>query len=104
MDNLMDAESQPTDDEVTTTKENPGHANPNSVLLTLSWGFFGVGAYLLYWAISGWYGESRADDAKLAFAILLGVLVFPLGLFVRRWAHREFAKALGSTLTPGSPW
>ena len=104
MENLMDAESQPTDDEVTTTEENPGHANPNSVLLTLSWGFFGVGAYLLYWAISGWYGESRAEEPKLAFAILLGVSAFPLGLFVRRWAHRGFTKALGNTLTPGSPW
>ena len=94
MENRMFAESQPTDEEVTTTEENPGHANPNSVLLTLSWGFFGLGAYLLYWALSGWYGESRAEEAKLAFAILLGVLAFPLGLFVRRWAHRGFTKAL----------
>ena len=100
----MDAESQPTYDEFTTTEENAGHAKPNSVLLTLSWGFFGMGAYLLYWAISGWHGENGAIVAKLAFAILLGVLAFPLGLFVRRWAHRGFAKALGNTLTPGSPW
>ena len=47
MENLMDAESQPTDDEVTAAEQNPSPANPNSVLLTLSWGFFGVGAYLL---------------------------------------------------------
>ena len=100
----MDAESQPTDDEVTATEETPDHTNPNSALLTLSWGFFGVGAYFLYWAISGWYGESGAHEAKLAFAILLGVLADPLGLFVRRWAHRGFAAALDNTLTPGSPW
>ena len=51
-----------------------------------SWGFFGVGAYLLYWALSGWYGESSGEEAKLAFATLLGILAFPLGAFVRRWA------------------
>ena len=104
MDNLMDDESQPTDDEVTTTEETPSHTNPNAALLTLSWGFFGMGAYLLYWAISGWHGENGANEAKLAFAISLGALDFPLGLFVRRWAHQGFAKALGNTLTPGSPW
>ena len=31
----MDAESQPTDDEFTTTEENPGQTNPNSVLLII---------------------------------------------------------------------
>ena len=56
----MDAESQPTDDEVTATEHNPSAANPNSVLLTLSWGLFGVSAYLLYRAVSGWYGEDNA--------------------------------------------
>ena len=91
----MDAESKSTEDEIAPTEQIPSVTNPNSVLLTFSWSFFGVGAYLLYWAISGWYGESRAEEAKLAFAILLGVLAFPLGLFVRRWAHQGFTKALG---------
>ena len=91
----MDAESQPTDDEVTTTEENPGHANPNSAQLALSWGVFGVGAYLLYWAVSGCYGESLAGRVKLAFAIVLGALAFPPGLFVRPWAYLGFTKALG---------
>ena len=100
----MDAETQSTEDENTPTEPIPSAKNPHSVLLTLSWGFFGVGAYLLYWAISVWYGEGGANEAKLAFAILLGVLAFPLGIFVRRWAHRGFTKALGNTLTPGSPW
>ena len=100
----MDDESQPTDDEVTTTEETPSQTNPNSALLTVSWSFFGVGVCLLYWAISGWYDESGVNEAKLAFATLLGVLAFPLGLFVKRWAHQGFAKALGNTLTPGSPW
>ena len=100
----MDAESKSTADEIAPTEQIPSVTNPNSVLLTFSWSFFGVGAYLLYWAISGWYGESKAEEGKLAFATLLGVLAFPLGLFVRRWAHRGFTKALGNTLTPGSPW
>jgi hypothetical protein len=100
----MDAESKSTEDEIAPTEQIPSVTNPNSVLLTFSWSFFGVGAYLLYWAISGWYGESKAEEGKLAFATLLGVLAFPLGLFVRRWAHRGFTKALGNTLTPGSPW
>ena len=100
----MDAESQSTEDEITPTEQTPIATNPNSVLLTFSWGFFGVGSYLLYWAISGWYGESRAKEPKLVFATLLDALAFPLGLFVRRWAHRGFTKALGNTLTPGSPW
>lgn len=60
MENRMDAESQPTDDEVTATEHNPSAANPNSVLLTLSWGLFGVSAYLLYRTVSGWYGEDNA--------------------------------------------
>ena len=95
MKNSMDAESQPTDDEVTATEHNPSAANPNSVLLTLSWGFFGVSAYLLYWALSGWYGEDNAEEAKLAFATLLGIVMFPLGIFVRRWAYQGLTKALG---------
>ena len=91
----MDAKNQSTEDETAPTEQIPSDTNPNSVLLTFSWSFFGVGAYLLYWAISGWYGESRTDEGKLAFATLVGVLAFPLGLFVRRWAHRGFTKALG---------
>ena len=104
MENRMDAESQSTEDEITPTEQIPNVTNPNSVLLTFSWIFFGIGTYLLYWAISGWYGESRAEGPKLAFATLLGVSAFPLGLFVRQWAHRGFTKALGNTLTPGNPW
>ena len=91
----MDAESKSTEDEIAPTEQIPSATNPNPVLLTYSWSTFGIGAYLLYWAISGWYGESSAEEAKLAFATLVGVLAFPLGLFVRRWAHQGFTKALG---------
>ena len=91
----MDAKNQSTEDETTPSEQIPSDTNPYSVLLTFSWSFFGVGTYLLYWAISGWYGESSAEEAKLVFATLVGVLAFPLGLFVRRWAHQGFTKALG---------
>jgi hypothetical protein len=46
-----------------------------------------MGAYLLYWAISGWYGADNVEEAKLAFATLLTIVAFPLGVFVRRWAY-----------------
>ena len=55
----MDAKNQSTEDETTPTEQIPSATNPNSVLLTFSWIFFGVGAYLLYWAISGWYGDKQ---------------------------------------------
>ena len=46
MDNLMDAESQSTEDEITPTEQIPNVTNPNSVLLTFSWIFFGKGQIL----------------------------------------------------------
>ena len=61
-------------------------------------------AYLLYWAVSGWYGESSGEEAKLAFATLLGILAFPLGAFVRRWAYHGFTKALGGATEGAGPY
>ena len=95
MENLMDAESQSTEDKITPTEQTPIATNPNSVLLTFSWGFFGVGSYLLYWAISGWYGESRAEGGQTGILYLTGRIGLPA---------RIVCETVGSSRIHQSTW
>ena len=90
----MGTEQHSTEDEETIEDQNRTPEKPNSVLMILSWCTFGLGVYLLYWAGMGWYSAS-GSEAKLAFATLLGILAMPVGVFLRQWAYRGFAKALG---------
>ncbi|MFL2541938.1 MAG: hypothetical protein ACJ0UT_08210 [Candidatus Latescibacterota bacterium] len=86
MEDCTEAGTPPPEAEQNATEHTPHSATPNPILLTLSWGFFGMGGYLLYWAVSGYYGAVDTKEAKLAFATLLGIAAFQLGVFVRRWA------------------
>lgn len=100
----MEAGTPPPEAEQNATEHTPHSATPNPILLTLSWGFFGMGGYLLYWAVSGYYGAVDIEEAKLAFATLLGIAAFPLGVFVRRWANHGFTKALGGATDATGPY
>ena len=65
---------------------------PNSALLVLSWGAFFIGLYFLYAAGLGYY-EDNVTEAKLAITILLGILTYPVGKFLRKAAHQGFRDA-----------
>jgi len=92
----MGTDQHSTEDEETIEDQNRTPEKPNSVLLILSWGTFGLGVYLLYWAGLGWYSAS-GSEGKLAFATLLGILAMPVGVFLRRWAYHGLSKAFGET-------
>ena len=62
---------------------------PNSSLLVLSWGVFSIGLYFVYAAGMGYY-EDNVTEAKLAITVLLGILAYPVGMFLRRAAHHGF--------------
>ena len=65
---------------------------PNFALLVLSWGLFSIGLYFLYAAGMGYY-EDNVAEVKLAITILLGILTYPVGMFLRKAAHHGFRDA-----------
>ena len=74
---------------------------PNTALLALSWGVFSIGLYFLYTAGMGYY-EDNVTEAKLAVTLLLAILTFPIGVFLRRSAYHGFREAFKDFLSPGA--
>ena len=72
---------------------------PNSALLVLSWGMFSIGLYFVYSAGMGYY-EDNVTEAKLAITVLLGILAYPVGMFLRRAAHHGFRDAFKTMGVP----
>ena len=72
--------------------EAPIPRAPNFALLVLSWGMFSIGLYFLYAAGMGYY-EDNVAEVKLAITILLGILTYPVGMFLRKAAHHGFRVA-----------
>ena len=76
-------------------KQSP---KPNSGILDVSWAVFGVGTCYLTWAIMGWerlyYDEGSVDEGKPAFATLVSLLLFALGVFLRRTAYHGMKKTI----------
>lgn len=72
----------------------------NSALLVLSWGAFFIGLYFLYAAGLGNY-EDNVTEAKLAVTLLLAILTFPIGVFLRRSAYHGFREACKDFLSRG---
>ena len=84
-----------------TVKDQPsGHRAPNSAVLVLSWGVFSIGLYFLYAAGMGYY-EDNVTEAKLAVTLLLAILTFPIGVFLRRSAYHGFREAFKDFLSRG---
>ena len=83
--------------------EAPIPQPPNSAVLVLSWGVFSIGLYFFCAAAMGYY-EGNVTEAKLAFTLLLGILTYPIGIFLRTAAHRGFRETIRSLKdTRGSP-
>ena len=82
--------ADPTQDRI--EDEAPIPQAPNFPLLVLSWGVFTIGLYFLYAAGMGYY-EDNVTEAKLAITILLGILTYPVGMFLRKAAHHGFRDA-----------
>ena len=80
--------------------EAPIPRAPNSALLVLSWGMFSIGLYFLYAAGMGYY-EDNVTEAKLAVTLLLAILTFPIGVFLRRSAYHGFREAFKDFLSRG---
>ena len=80
--------------------EEPIPKVPNSALLVLSWGVFSIGLYFLYAAGMGYY-EDNVTEAKLAVTLLLAILTFPIGVFLRRSAYHGFREAFKDLLSRG---
>ena len=66
---------------------------PNTALLVLSWGVFSIGLYFFCAAAMGYY-EGNVTEAKLAFTLLLGILTYPIGMFLRTAAHHGFRETI----------
>ena len=75
--------------------EAPIPRAPNSAVLVLSWGVFSIGLYFFCAAAMGYY-EGNVTEAKLAFTLLLGILTYPIGMFLRTAAHRGFRETIRS--------
>ena len=73
---------------------------PNTTLLVLSWGVFSIGLYFVYAAGMGYY-EDNVTEAKLAVTLLLAILTFPIGVFLRRSAYHGFREAFKDFLSRG---
>jgi len=73
---------------------------PNTALLVLSWGVFSIGLYFVYAAGMGYY-EDYVTEAKLAVTLLLAILTFPIGVFLRRSAYHGFREAFKDFLSRG---
>ena len=80
--------------------EAPIPRAPNSAVLVLSWGVFSNGLYFLYAAGMGYY-EDNVTEAKLAVTLLLAILTFPIGVFLRRSAYHGFRQAFIDFLSRG---
>ena len=80
--------------------EAPIQRAPNSALLVLSWGMFSIGLYFVYSAGMGYY-EDNVTEAKLAVTLLLAILTFPIGVFLRRSAYHGFRQAFIDFLSRG---
>ena len=80
--------------------EAPIPRAPNFALLVLSWGTFSIGLYFLYAAGMGYY-EDNVTEAKLAVTLLLAILTFPIGVFLRRSAYHGFRQAFIDLLSSG---
>ena len=75
---------------------------PNTALLVLSWGVFAIVLYFVYAAGMGYY-EDNVTEAKLAVTLLLAILTFPIGVFLRRSAYHGFREAFKDLLSPSDP-
>ena len=73
---------------------------PNTARLVLSWAVFSIGLYFLYTAGMGYY-EDNVTEAKLAVTLLLAILTFPIGAFLRRSAYHGFREAFKDFLSRG---
>ena len=73
---------------------------PNSALLVLSWGVFSIGLYFLCAAGMAYY-EDNVTEVKLAITVLLGILAYPVGIFLRRAAHHGFRDAFRDMMERG---
>ena len=73
--------------------EAPIPRAPNSAVLVLSWGVFSIGLYFFCAAAMGYY-EGNVTEAKLAFTLLLGILTYPIGMFLRTAAHHGFRETI----------
>ena len=73
---------------------------PNSPLLVLSWGVFSIGLYFLCAAGMAHY-EDNVTEVKLAITVLLGILAYPVGIFLRRAAHHGFRDAFRDMMERG---
>ena len=71
---------------------------PNSALLVLSWGVFSIGLYFLCAAGMAYY-EDNVTEVKLAITVLLGILAYPVGIFLRRAAYHGFREAFKDFLS-----
>ncbi len=80
--------------------EAPIPRAPNSAVLVLPWGVFSLGLYFLCAAGMGYY-ESDVAETKLAVTILLAMLTFPIGVFLRRSAYHGFRQAFIDLLSRG---
>ena len=80
--------------------EAPIPRAPNSAVLVLSWGVFSVGLYLFYAAGMGYY-QGDVAEIKLAVIILVAILTFPIGVFLRRSAYHGFREAFKDLLSRG---
>ena len=66
----------------------------------MSWGVFAIGLYFVYAAGMGYY-EDNVTEAKLAVTLLLAILTFPIGVFLRRSAYHGFREAFKDLLSRG---
>ena len=73
---------------------------PNSALLVLSWGVFSVGLYFFYAACMSYY-QGNVAESKFAVTILVAILTFPIGVFLRRSAYHGFRQAFIDFLSRG---
>ena len=73
---------------------------PNTALLVLSWGVFAIGLYFLCAAGMAYY-EDNVTEVKLAITVLLGILAYPVGIFLRRAAHHGFRDAFRDMMERG---
>ena len=80
--------------------EAPIPRAPNFALLVLSWGVFSIGLYFVYAVGMGYY-EDNVTEAKLAVTLLLAILTFPIGVFLRRSAYHGFREAFKDFLSRG---
>ena len=80
--------------------EAPIPRAPNSAVLVLSLGVFSLGLYFAYAAAMSYY-QGDVAESKFAVTILLAILTFPIGVFLRRSAYHGFRQAFIDFLSRG---